>query len=76
MLFRSEMPRRELDALLFAWGLTEGWEDREKAEEAEYDGLLAGGTGRFSGTIDAEMALVGQPAPAAAKHTRTVSNTV
>lgn len=72
------MPQRELDALLFAWGLTEGWEDREKAEEAEYDGLLAGGTGRFSGTIDAEMALIGQPepAPAAAKHTRSASNTL
>lgn len=72
----QEMPQRESNALLFAWALTEGWDDREKAEEAEYDGLLAGGTGRFSGTIDAEMALIGQPAPAAAKHTRSVSNTL
>ena len=45
------MPDRELNALRFAWGFNEGWTDREKAEEVEYDGLLAGGTGRFSGRI-------------------------
>ncbi|CAK4030136.1 Hypothetical predicted protein [Lecanosticta acicola] len=60
----QNIPQRELDALLFAWGLTEGWADREKAEEAEFDGLLAGGTGRFSGKVEVGMALVGQPASA------------
>ena len=56
------IPQRELDSLQFAWGLTEGWNDRAKAEEAEFDGLLAGGTGRFSGVVARGMALVGQPA--------------
>lgn len=56
------MPERELDALLFAWGLRSGWSDWFKAEEAEYDGFLTGGTGRISGVIEKGMALVGQPA--------------
>ncbi|KAI5368070.1 hypothetical protein Slin15195_G032040 [Septoria linicola] len=47
----QHMQDRELDALRYAWGLHEGWSDRAKAEEAEYDGLLLGGTGRFSGEI-------------------------
>lgn len=46
------MPPRELYALQLAWGLTEGWEEGERAEEAEYDGFLRGGTGRFSGTVE------------------------
>lgn len=54
------MPQRELDALQFAWGLTEGWEDGSKAEEPEYDGLLPGGTGRFSGTVEKGMSLISQ----------------
>ncbi|EME47623.1 hypothetical protein DOTSEDRAFT_69541 [Dothistroma septosporum NZE10] len=54
------MPQRELDALLLGWGLTHGWEDVEKAEEAEYDGYLPGGTGRVSGRVWRGMALVGQ----------------
>ena len=54
------MRQRELDALQFGWGLTTGWSDRSKAQEAEFDGLLRGGTGRFSGTIEHGMALVGQ----------------
>lgn len=45
------MPARELEALLLVWGLREGWEDEEKAEEAEWDGHLPGGTGRFSGVV-------------------------
>lgn len=55
----QHMPAREQNALLYAWGLTMGWNDRDKAEEAEYDGLLAGGTGRFSGVIEKGMQLVG-----------------
>ena len=45
------MPEREADALLLAWGLTMGWRDTKLAEEAEYDGYLPGGTGRFSGSV-------------------------
>lgn len=54
----QHIPNRELVALLLAWGLREGWEDREKAEQAEYDGLLPGGTGRVSGTIYRGMPLI------------------
>ncbi|KAK3725402.1 hypothetical protein LTR37_000372 [Vermiconidia calcicola] len=52
------MPQTEMDALQFAWGLTEGWSDRAKAEEATYDGYLPGGSGRFSGRIEKGMGLV------------------
>ncbi|KAK5128875.1 hypothetical protein LTR85_000208 [Meristemomyces frigidus] len=55
----QNMPWRELNALQLAWGLTQGWQDREKAEEAEWDGLLPGGTGRFSGVVRQGMPLVG-----------------
>ncbi|KAI6908104.1 hypothetical protein KC334_g4755 [Hortaea werneckii] len=45
------MPARELEALQFVWGLREGWDDKEKAEEAEWDGQYPGGTRRFSGVV-------------------------
>jgi hypothetical protein len=45
------MPERESDALHHAWNMTMGWSDTKLAEEAEYDGYLAGGTGRFSGSV-------------------------
>ncbi|TKA73578.1 hypothetical protein B0A55_07918 [Friedmanniomyces simplex] len=45
------MPQRELDALQLVWGLREGWEDGVMAQEAEFDGLASGGTGRITGTI-------------------------
>lgn len=54
----QHMPPREETALFNAWRMTTGWNNRSKAEEAEYDGLLAGGTGRFSGTIEKGMELV------------------
>ncbi|KAF2770893.1 hypothetical protein EJ03DRAFT_309673 [Teratosphaeria nubilosa] len=47
----QQMERRELNALLFAWGMTRGWSDTAKAEEVQYDGYLRGGSGRFSGVI-------------------------
>ncbi|KAH9819872.1 F-box domain-containing protein [Teratosphaeria destructans] len=47
----QQMEQRELDALQFAWGMTCGWSDFAKAEEAQYDGYLRGGSGRFSGVI-------------------------
>ncbi|KAK5166616.1 uncharacterized protein LTR77_008159 [Saxophila tyrrhenica] len=56
----QRMPVRELDALRFAWGLREGWEDLEKAEEPTYDGALPGGTGRVSGVITKGMGLIGE----------------
>ena len=49
----QHMPQEELDALMLTWGMREGWEDAGKAQEAEYDGCLPGGTGRISGVIDA-----------------------
>ena len=52
------MPHREVNALQFAWGLTQGWPDAEKAEEATYDGCLPGGTGRVSGILERGMPLV------------------
>ncbi|GAB1743563.1 hypothetical protein NU219Hw_g492t1 [Hortaea werneckii] len=45
------MPAHELEALQLVWGLREGWDDKEKAEEAEWDGHLPGGTARFSGVV-------------------------
>jgi hypothetical protein len=56
------MPLTELNALQFAWGVTEGWGESEKAEESTYDGCLPGGTGRVSGVIEKGMALVGETA--------------
>lgn len=45
------MSEHESDALHHAWGMRMGWDDAKLAEEAEYDGYLAGGTGRFSGGV-------------------------
>lgn len=45
------MSEREAEALRNAWGMSMGWSDRKLAEEAEYDGYLPGGTGRFSGSV-------------------------
>lgn len=55
------MPLREFDALHFAWGLTQGWQDEEAAEEALFDGYPPGGTGRIRGVIERGMALIGTP---------------
>jgi hypothetical protein len=41
----------ELAALDAGWNLRTGWEDTEAARAVEFDGLLAGGTGRFTGSI-------------------------
>ncbi|KAK4986567.1 hypothetical protein LTR66_007832 [Elasticomyces elasticus] len=46
------MSERELEALQRAWGMRSGWSDIKKAEEATFDGMLPGGTGRFSGRIE------------------------
>lgn len=47
----QHIPAREWATLRGAWGLWEGWKDREEANAVTYDGCLPGGTGRFSGTI-------------------------
>ncbi|KAL1296709.1 hypothetical protein AAFC00_000183 [Neodothiora populina] len=47
----QHMLEREQNALLFAWGMRMGWDNVKKTEEAEYDGCLPGGTGRFSGSV-------------------------
>lgn len=57
----QHIPWRELNALQLGWGLSEGWPDASKAEEPEFDGFFAGGTGRFSGIVKQGMASVGQP---------------
>ncbi|KAF2743945.1 hypothetical protein M011DRAFT_378056, partial [Sporormia fimetaria CBS 119925] len=41
----------ELEALQAGWDLRLGWDDEEEKEAAVCDGLLPGGTGRFSGTV-------------------------
>jgi len=46
-----------VNALKYAWALTEGWEDRELAKDAEFDGHSPGGTGRFSGVLEEGMGL-------------------
>ena len=45
------IPPHEEEALRHVWGLRMGWRNMKKAEEAEFDGRLPGGTGRFSGQI-------------------------
>ncbi|KAI4942597.1 hypothetical protein J4E91_009991 [Alternaria rosae] len=47
----QEIDPSELAALDAGWNLRTGWEDAEAARAAEFDGMLAGGTGRFTGTI-------------------------
>lgn len=54
------IPQHELDAMRYAWGLRIGWQDREKAEEAEFDGCAPGGTGRVSGVVEKGMPLMTQ----------------
>lgn len=53
------MSEHETDALDHAWGMTMGWSNAKLAEEAEYDGYLAGGTGRFSGSVTKDSVIRG-----------------
>jgi len=41
----------ELTALEAGWNLQTGWDDKEAARAVEFDGLLPGGTGRFTGIV-------------------------
>ena len=47
----QEVDLVELGALDAGWNLQTGWTDKEKARSVEFDGLLPGGSGRFSGVI-------------------------
>jgi hypothetical protein len=47
----QEIDPSELAALDAGWNLRTGWEDAEAARAVEFDGLLTGGTGRFTGII-------------------------
>lgn len=43
----------ELAALNAGWDLETGWKDQDEARAVEFDGLLPGGTGRFTGVVRA-----------------------
>ncbi|KAJ8109608.1 hypothetical protein OPT61_g7330 [Boeremia exigua] len=47
----QEVDLKELAALDAGWRLRHGWDDAEAARAVEFDGLLHGGTGRFSGAV-------------------------
>ena len=47
----QEVDPTELAVLDAAWNLHTGWDDAEAARAVEFDGLLPGGTGRFSGKV-------------------------
>jgi hypothetical protein len=47
----QNVDREELAALHAGWDLETGWRDAEAARGSEFDGLLPGGTGRFSGVV-------------------------
>ncbi|KAF2715422.1 hypothetical protein K504DRAFT_26505 [Pleomassaria siparia CBS 279.74] len=47
----QEMNLNELIALNAGWDLETGWRNQEEARAAEFDGLLAGGTGRITGVV-------------------------
>ncbi|KAH7066668.1 hypothetical protein BKA63DRAFT_522930 [Paraphoma chrysanthemicola] len=49
----QEVDATELSTLDAAWDFKTGWEDAEEARAVEFDGLLAGGTGRFTGKVQA-----------------------
>jgi hypothetical protein len=47
----QEVDSSELAALDDGWNLRTGWDDSEEAHAVEFDSLLPGGTGRFTGII-------------------------
>lgn len=47
----QEVDLNEYAALDAGWNLHHGWEDVEAARAVEFDGLLSGGTGRFTGEV-------------------------
>jgi hypothetical protein len=47
----QEVDLNEYAALDVGWDLRHGWDDTEAARAVEFDGLLSGGTGRFTGKV-------------------------
>lgn len=47
----QEVHPSEIVVLDAAWNLRHGWDDAEAARAVEFDGLLSGGTGRFTGKV-------------------------
>lgn len=47
----QEVDLNEYAALDAGWNLRHGWEGAEAARAVEFDGLLSGGTGRFTGKV-------------------------
>ncbi|KAL1592390.1 hypothetical protein SLS60_011469 [Paraconiothyrium brasiliense] len=54
----------ELATLYAGWNLEAGWKDADLAKAPQFDGLLPGGTGRFTGTVRADDRLVYEEATA------------
>lgn len=50
----QDVKPEELEVLDAGWNLKTGWENEEEARAVEFDGLLLGGTGRFTGILRAE----------------------
>ncbi|KAJ4373275.1 hypothetical protein N0V83_003569 [Neocucurbitaria cava] len=49
----QEFDVSEFAALAAGWDMKFGWDDEEEARAVEFDGLRPGGTGRFSGKVQA-----------------------
>ncbi|KAF2442897.1 hypothetical protein P171DRAFT_363507 [Karstenula rhodostoma CBS 690.94] len=60
----QETSAEELATLYAGWNLETGWKDEELAKAPQYDGLLPGGTGRFTGTVRADDRLIYEEATA------------
>jgi hypothetical protein len=60
----QETSAEELATLYAGWSLEAGWKDEDLATASQYDGLLPGGTGRFTGTLRAEDRLTYEEATA------------
>ncbi|KAJ4360139.1 uncharacterized protein N0V89_000699 [Didymosphaeria variabile] len=60
----QESSAEELATLYAAWNLEAGWKDADLAKAPQFDGLLPGGTGRFTGTVRADDRLTYEEATA------------
>ncbi|KAL5397272.1 hypothetical protein PMIN02_002455 [Paraphaeosphaeria minitans] len=54
----QEISAEELATLYAGWSLEAGWKDEDLAKAPQFDGLLPGGTGRFTGTVRADDRLI------------------
>ena len=60
----QEVDLNEYAALDAGWNLRHGWENTEAARAVEFDGLLSGGTGRFTGKVQRSDRVETEPEPA------------